>query len=144
MKVRPVLSPLLLIAYLLYSTDYAPETWETRWYLLDAWLAILYLAVFTGIAFLWRPTGNNTRLAMSDELAQDDDAEDYDLESMQRRGPGNGMAPPSQENLSGREALRQDEVVFEIGDEDDGSDKEDNGGRRRGEREGLMGKDRND
>ncbi|KAG9083726.1 hypothetical protein FRC07_013836, partial [Ceratobasidium sp. 392] len=23
--------------------DYAPETWETRWYLLDAWLAILYL-----------------------------------------------------------------------------------------------------
>jgi hypothetical protein len=84
---------------------------------------------------------------MSDELAQDDDAEDYDLESMQRRGPGNGMAPPSQENLAGtgREALRQDEVVFEIGDEDDGSDKEDNhGGRRRGEREGLMGKDRDD
>ncbi|KAG8778844.1 hypothetical protein FRC12_024773 [Ceratobasidium sp. 428] len=121
--------------------DYAPETWETRWYLLDAWLAILYLAVFSSIAFLWRPTGNNRRLAMSEELAQDDDAEDYDLESMQRRG---AMAPPSQENLAGgiggREALRQDEVVFEIGDEDDDDDKE----RRRGEREGLMSKDRND
>ncbi|KAG8728425.1 hypothetical protein FRC11_011094, partial [Ceratobasidium sp. 423] len=63
--------------------DYAPETWETRWYLLDAWLAILYLLVFTSIAFLWRPTGHNRRLAMSDELAQDDDgAGDYDLESM--------------------------------------------------------------
>ncbi|KAG8707953.1 hypothetical protein FRC09_001529 [Ceratobasidium sp. 395] len=78
---------------------------------------------------------------MSEELAQDDDAEDYDLESMQRRG---AMAPPSQENLAGgiggREALRQDEVVFEIGDEDDDDDKE----RRRGEREGLMSKDRND
>ncbi|KAG9084161.1 hypothetical protein FS749_005437 [Ceratobasidium sp. UAMH 11750] len=57
---------------------------------------------------------------------------------MQRRG---AMAPPSQENLAGgREALRQDEVVFEIGDEDEDEDKE----RRRGEREGLMGKDRND
>ncbi|KAG8739345.1 hypothetical protein FRC10_005772 [Ceratobasidium sp. 414] len=117
--------------------DYAPETWETRWYLLDAWLAILYLVVFSSIAFLWRPTGNNRRLAMSDELAQDDDAEDYDLESMQRRT----MAPPSQENLAGgREALRQDDVVFEIGDEDEDEDKE----RRRGEREGLMAKDRND
>ncbi|QRV97588.1 membrane protein [Ceratobasidium sp. AG-Ba] len=121
--------------------DYAPETWETRWYLLDAWLAILYLGVFTGIAFLWRPTGNNRRLAMSDELAQDDDAEDYDLESMQRRREG--MAPPSQEDLTTRAGPggRDGEVVFEIGDEEDDDDH-----KRRGnsEREGLMGKDRND
>jgi flagellar biosynthesis/type III secretory pathway M-ring protein FliF/YscJ len=122
-------------------SDYAPETWETRWYLLDAWLAILYLVVFTSIAFLWRPTGNNRRLAMSDELAQDDDAEDYDLEAMQRRGDMN----PSEENLAHggaggrREPLRQEDVVFEIGDEDEGSDRED--GRRRGERVGLMGGD---
>ncbi|KAJ1301487.1 hypothetical protein OPQ81_008744 [Rhizoctonia solani] len=125
--------------------DYAPETWETRWYLLDAWLAILYLVVFSSIAFLWRPTGHNRRLAMSDELAQDEDAAgEYDLESMR---PG-GMGGPSEENLAhgGREPLRQEEVVFEIGDDDD-----DDGGRRRGgagEREGLMGdgrvKDRND
>jgi flagellar biosynthesis/type III secretory pathway M-ring protein FliF/YscJ len=130
------------------STDYAPETWETRWYLLDAWLAILYLVVFSSIAFLWRPTGNNRRLAMSDELAQDEDAAgEYDLESMR---PG-GLGGPSEENLVGenggaRAPLRQEEVVFEIGDEDDDDD-----GRRRGgagEREGLMGdgrvKDRND
>lgn len=118
--------------------DYAPETWETRWYLLDAWLSILYLVVFSSIAFLWRPTGHNRRLAMSEELAQDDDAEDYDLEAMQRRGNMN----PSEENLThggAREPLRQEDVVFEIGDEDDGSDRED--GRRRSEREGLMSGD---
>ncbi|ELU38666.1 protein PTM1 [Rhizoctonia solani AG-1 IA] len=129
--------------------DYAPETWETRWYLLDAWLAILYLVVFTSIAFLWRPTGNNRRLAMSEELAQDEDAAgEYDLESMR---PG-GLGGPSEENLAGgngaRAPLRHEDVVFEIGDEDDDDD---GAGRRRGgagEREGLMGdgrvKDRND
>ncbi|KAH7334498.1 lung seven transmembrane receptor-domain-containing protein [Rhizoctonia solani] len=124
--------------------DYAPETWETRWYLLDAWLAILYLVVFSSIAFLWRPTGNNRRLAMSDELAQDDDAAgEYDLESIRPGGPG-GL---SEEHLPGvREPLRQEEVVFEIGDDDD----DEGSGRRRGtgEREGLMGdgrvKDRSD
>ncbi|KAF8745443.1 Lung seven transmembrane receptor, partial [Rhizoctonia solani] len=128
---------------------YAPETWETRWYLLDAWLAILYLVVFTSIAFLWRPTGNNRRLAMSEELAQDEDAAgEYDLESMR---PG-GLGGPSEENLAGgngaRAPLRHEDVVFEIGDEDDDDD---GAGRRRGgagEREGLMGdgrvKDRND
>lgn len=74
---------------------------------------------------------------MSDELAQDDDAEDYDLEAMQRRGDMN----PSSDNLAeGREPLRQDEVVFEIGDEE-GSDHEHENGRRHGEREGLMGGD---
>ena len=75
---------------------------------------------------------------MSDELAQDDDAEDYDLEAMQRRGDMN----PSSDNLpgDGREPLRQDEVVFEIGDEE-GSDHEHENGRRQGEREGLMGGD---
>ncbi|CCO35382.1 hypothetical protein BN14_09500 [Rhizoctonia solani AG-1 IB] len=85
---------------------------------------------------------------MSDELAQDEDAAgEYDLESMR---PG-GLGGPSEENLVGenggaRAPLRQEEVVFEIGDEDDDDD-----GRRRGgagEREGLMGdgrvKDRND
>ncbi|EUC63858.1 lung seven transmembrane receptor [Rhizoctonia solani AG-3 Rhs1AP] len=96
--------------------DYAPETWETRWYLLDAWLAILYLVVFTSIAFLWRPTGHNRRLAMSDELAQDDDgAGEYDLEAIRPDGMG-----PSEEHLPGtREPLRQEEVVFEIGDDDE-------------------------
>ncbi|KAH7334499.1 lung seven transmembrane receptor-domain-containing protein, partial [Rhizoctonia solani] len=56
------------------------ETWETQWYFLDAWIVILYLLVFTSIAFLWRPTSDIRRLAMSDELAQGEDTTgEYDL-----------------------------------------------------------------
>lgn len=60
--------------------DYAPRNWRWRWILLDASLALIYLAVFVAIAWLWRPTENNVRFAMSQELAQDEeDAEDYEL-----------------------------------------------------------------
>ena len=64
--------------------DYAPDTWKTRWWLLDGWLSILYMTVFAAIAFLWRPTGNNTRLAMSDELATDEnEAEDFEIDDLE-------------------------------------------------------------
>ena len=54
--------------------------------LLDGWLALLYLVAFGGICYLWRPTPHNRRLAMSEELAQEDeDAEDYDMEALERR-----------------------------------------------------------
>lgn len=81
---------------------------------MDGYLSILFCLVFTAIAFLWRPTGNNRRyvdyifpslhfvrlpnlslistLAMSTELAQDEDdaegrdAEAYDLEAMVPNG----------------------------------------------------------
>ncbi|KAG8971982.1 hypothetical protein FRB90_010343, partial [Tulasnella sp. 427] len=130
----------------------------SRWWLLDGFLVLLYMAVFICIAFLWRPTGNNRRLAMSDELAQDEEeAEDYDLEAIQARGErakmeammgidemANGHAPDE-----GRIQLPRDndrDVVFEIGDE--GSDDEREEGRRpgrpTGETQGLMRKDRDD
>lgn len=148
-----------------YDEDYAPRSWKSRWWLLDGFLVLLYMAVFVSIAFLWRPTGNNRRLAMSDELAQDEEeAEDYDLEAIQARGErakmeammgidamGNSHRPEE-----GRIQLPKDndqDVVFEIGDE--GSDDEREEGRRSGrlsgerhprlsgERHGLMG-DRED
>lgn len=61
--------------------DYAPRNWRWRWVLLDASLSLIYLSAFVAIAWLWRPTENNVRFAMSQELAQDDDedAEDYEL-----------------------------------------------------------------
>jgi len=95
---------------------------------------------------------------MSDEIAQDEnDAEDYDLESLNHRqrlrddddddvtlvGTRNGHA----------QSLAEDQVVFEIGDEDE--DDEDPSKKRRperlsgenahhpGEREGLMSEGRN-
>ncbi|KIO08627.1 hypothetical protein M404DRAFT_23146 [Pisolithus tinctorius Marx 270] len=101
---------------------------------------------------------------MSDEIAQEDeDAEDYDLEALQDRT----AAREDDEitlvnNRREPEPLAENHVVFEIGDEDAGSDDEGDatkkrrGGERKSveeldgstdEREGLMGgrsRNRND
>ncbi|KIM47770.1 hypothetical protein M413DRAFT_209068 [Hebeloma cylindrosporum] len=43
------------------AEDYAAKSWRVRWWLLDGWLALLYLTGFVLIAFLWRPSENNRR-----------------------------------------------------------------------------------
>lgn len=53
--------------------DFVPNHWKTRWFILDGWLNIVYFADVAFIAYVWRPTANNRRFAMSDEIAQDDD-----------------------------------------------------------------------
>jgi len=55
------------------AVNFVPDHWQTRWFVLDGWLNIVYLFNIAFIAYLWRPTANNRRFAMSDELAQDDD-----------------------------------------------------------------------
>ncbi|SAM84068.1 related to PTM1-member of the major facilitator superfamily [Ustilago bromivora] len=136
---------------------FAPNTWRYRWFLLDGWLALLYLTVFTAIAWVWRPTGSNMRLAMSDELATEDDptAEGYEVDTFAARGPDGPDSDDeddleakktSQGNTGGvggsRGRVGLDEVVFEIGDEDDEADQSTNrgmgGSGGRGERQGLM------
>lgn len=52
--------------------EFGPGTWKYRWFFLDGWLSLLYLSAFIGVAYLWRPTGQNLRLSMSDEVATDD------------------------------------------------------------------------
>ncbi|KAH9178753.1 lung seven transmembrane receptor-domain-containing protein, partial [Lactarius sanguifluus] len=42
-------------------TDYAANSWKVRWWLLDGWLSLLYFFAFGGIAYLWRPSANNSR-----------------------------------------------------------------------------------
>jgi hypothetical protein len=37
-------------------------------FFLDGWLNILYLAVFVTIVYILRPTANNKRFAMSEEV----------------------------------------------------------------------------
>ncbi|KAG8219490.1 hypothetical protein J3R82DRAFT_427 [Butyriboletus roseoflavus] len=78
---------------------------------------------------------------MSDEIAQEDeDAEDYDLEALQRR-----IATREDDEITlvnnrrGPEVLAEDHVVFEIGDEDAGSDDETESAakKRRGERKSV-------
>ncbi|KAI9887263.1 MAG: hypothetical protein M1823_000934 [Watsoniomyces obsoletus] len=55
------------------NPDFVPENWKTRWFLLDGWLNLVYLVDLAFIAYLWRPTVNNRRFAMSDEIAQDEE-----------------------------------------------------------------------
>ncbi|OJJ81407.1 putative integral membrane protein (Ptm1) [Aspergillus glaucus CBS 516.65] len=55
------------------DASFVPDHWKTRWFVLDGWLNLVYLCDIAFVAYLWRPTANNRRFAMSDELAQDDD-----------------------------------------------------------------------
>ena len=67
-------------------------------------------------------------MVLSDELAQDEtEAEDYDLESFGRRGRGHPEDDDDDATLVGRrgdETISND-IVFEIGEEDGGSEDED-------------------
>lgn len=49
--------------------DFAPDHWQTRWFELDGWLNLVYLADVAFVAYIWRPTPNNRRFAMSDEVS---------------------------------------------------------------------------
>jgi hypothetical protein len=51
------------------NDDFAPSHWQTRWFILDGWLNLVYLTDVAFIAYLWRPTPNNRRFAMSDEVS---------------------------------------------------------------------------
>lgn len=127
--------------------DFVPFHWQTRWFILDGWLNLVYLADVIFIAYLWRPTANNRRFAMSDELAQDDegfeiadfgaeeDDEDDDLEGGHRTQPGQSgprYDPPPAANTA-KEIPRESidgETLFAVGEDgerwsEDGSDDDD-------------------
>ena len=53
--------------------SFTPTHWQTRWFVLDGWLSLVYLVDVAFISYLWRPTANNRRFAMSDEINQDDE-----------------------------------------------------------------------
>ena len=48
--------------------DFVPNHWKTRWFILNGWLNIVYLIDIASVAYIWRPTANNRRFAMSDEV----------------------------------------------------------------------------
>ncbi|KAH9430900.1 hypothetical protein MCOR02_008221 [Pyricularia oryzae] len=66
--------------------DYVPFHWKTRWFMLDGWLNLVYFADVAFIAYVWRPTANNRRFAMSDEIAQEDDGT-FDMTNMDIGAP---------------------------------------------------------
>lgn len=57
------------------APDFVPFHWKSRWFILDGWLNLVYFADVAWIAYVWRPTANNRRFAMSDEIAQDENGE---------------------------------------------------------------------
>lgn len=77
-----LLSILVIFAFFFFNSfsfasasdpDYVPFHWKSRWFVLDGWLNLVYFADVAWIAYVWRPTANNRRFAMSDEIAQEDD-----------------------------------------------------------------------
>ncbi|OLN81551.1 Membrane protein PTM1 [Colletotrichum chlorophyti] len=85
--------------------DYVPFHWKSRWFVLDGWLNLVYFADVAFIAYVWRPTANNRRFAMSDEIAQDDDGtftmadigapDDSDDDEEAQIGKGNTATQPA-------------------------------------------------
>lgn len=125
--------------------DYVPFHWKSRWFVLDGWLNIVYFVDVVFIAYVWRPTANNRRFAMSDEIAQDDDgtfeigdigvpddSEDEE-ESVGKQGAGNtapqdqgyaqaaassSSAPAPPQQRGPRESL-DGETIFAVGEDGD-------------------------
>jgi hypothetical protein len=131
------------------SPDFVPFHWKSRWFILDGWLNLVYLADVIFIAYLWRPTANNRRFAMSDELAQDDEGfeiADFGVEDDSDEDPESAAAHRGDRTQPGQEGPRYDpppgantakeipresidgETMFAVGEEDrwsdDGSDEE--------------------
>lgn len=50
------------------DASFVPEHWKGRWFVLDGWLNLVYFFDICFVAYLWRPTVNNRRFAMSDEV----------------------------------------------------------------------------
>ncbi|ORX36229.1 lung seven transmembrane receptor-domain-containing protein [Kockovaella imperatae] len=138
--------------------DYAPKNWRWRWILLDGSLATIYLCVFSAIAWLWRPTRDNVRFSMSQELAQDEaeaDAEDYEFHEMENGREGQHQPLNQEDDFDGdldedarslksakvramghKGGVGDENVVFAMGDDSDeddfGSPKAGGGGGGRG------------
>lgn len=162
------MATLLILAFFVISTlsfsaresaAFGPTTWQTRWILLDGWLGILYLVVFASIAWLWRPTGENRRLALSDELPQDEEeagerergASMYDVAGMTTAEDedddedGKGESVPLK-NVRRDGGVGNDAVVFDVGSDDEDDDAKELGrvshGRRSDERSSGEGEHR--
>lgn len=133
--------------------DFVPDHWQSRWFILDGWLNLVYLFDIAFIAYLWRPTANNRRFAMSDELQQDDEGFEIasfggslDEEEGEERSPGevaNGaLSPvppkPVDEDERQRHSLEREEL-FAVADDREWSD--DESPRNSMERKKLTAKD---
>lgn len=119
--------------------------------MLDASLAIIYLAAFAAIAWLWKPVSlymmpftltsnaylqsrDNIRFAMSQELAQDEnDADDYEFGSLENRPVQHDDDYDMDDEQRGfisngrshaEDGFKSENVVFALEDEDSDDDRD--------------------
>lgn len=120
--------------------SFPAKSWKWRWILLDGWLSILYMVTFFIVAFLWRPTGSNRRLALSDELPTDDDeaAGLFELPEDDTERDEAGELKGETYPLTRRSRDGRDEVVFDVGSDADEDDSDDE------DRRGSLGRHRRD
>ncbi|KAL4948610.1 lung seven transmembrane receptor-domain-containing protein [Aspergillus filifer] len=136
------------------EADFLPDHWKSRWFVLDGWLSIVYLCDLAFIAYLWRPTANNRRFAMSDELAQDDDGfeirsfngalDEEDalggLDEQSSSEPRRDLSPvppkPVPSAARTRESL-DGETIFAVGEDGDKWSDDEDSPRNSHERKGL-------
>jgi hypothetical protein len=65
------------------NMEFITNHWKARWFLLDGWINVVYIVDFTLIAFIWRPSANNRRFAMSTQISQDEnDAQEFEIGSL--------------------------------------------------------------
>ena len=113
-----LLSILVIFAFFFFNSfsfasasdpDFVPFHWKTRWFILDGWLNLVYFADVAWVAYVWRPTANNRRFAMSDELAQDDDGT-FEINNMDIGAPDDS---DDEEASIGKPATRPAEPRYE-------------------------------
>ncbi|EFE37282.1 hypothetical protein TRV_08093 [Trichophyton verrucosum HKI 0517] len=133
-------------------SDLIPAQWKSRWFVLDGWLNIVYLFNIAYISYLWRPTANNKRFAMSDELAQDDDG--FEIRSVTSSldeedavenpsGRGTSRSPAGTKANTGSQARHSldGETIFAVGEDMDRWSDDDVSPRNSTDRKKLIRKD---
>ncbi|KAI0030962.1 hypothetical protein K488DRAFT_71768 [Vararia minispora EC-137] len=87
-------------SWIIPTTEFVAANWKTSWLLIDGWRELNYFVFFSVVAFLWRPSAQNTQILMSEELPQDgcaeegnepDDAQDLRDNDNDNRAPGESL-----------------------------------------------------
>ncbi|KAF9165553.1 hypothetical protein DFQ26_009804 [Actinomortierella ambigua] len=106
--------------------EWLPKHWRIRWFLLDGWLNLLYLFVFSAIVFLWRPTENNKRYDIDQLETEDYDHDEHADHNNARAAESMGLTG-MKHRPNRRDYEDEDDQVamFDIGEEEDDDEDED-------------------
>ncbi|KAG0301212.1 hypothetical protein BGZ97_002872, partial [Linnemannia gamsii] len=107
--------------------DWPARHWRIKWFLLDGWLNILYLIVFTVIVILWRPTENNKRYGIEQLETEDfDEADEHADHNNARAAESMGLTGMKLRPQRRDYELDDDEAaMFDIGEEEEDEEEDD-------------------